>query len=402
MAKPSTAGLHLIAKPIGPVCNLNCVYCFYLEKKALFPPAENYRMSDEVLQAYVRSYLAAQPYPEVEFVWQGGEPTMLGLDFFRRALELQQKHKKDKKVSNCLQTNGVLLNDEWCEFLKKHDFLVGISLDGPEEVHDFYRVNRSRARTFGSVMNGLNLLKKHGVRFNVLACVASETASEPLKTYRFLKENGVGFIQFTPVVERDKEGKLLPWTVEPVAYGDFLSAIFDEWVRQDVGMVFVMNFEWAVNAWVGNPSPVCIFAESCGRSLVIEHNGDVYACDHFVYPPYRLGNVLKDDLGDLARLPAQLSFGAAKAALPDYCRSCQFLFACRGECPKRRFARTPYGGPGLNYLCPGYKKYFQHITKYLNALRQILEKGLPASDIMKAVQGPLVVKLPAEGGNDEN
>jgi len=334
-------------------------------------------MSDEILSAFIRQYIEAQPHPEVEFVWQGGEPTLLGIDFFRRVIELQKQYQKDKTIRNCLQTNGVLLNDEWCEFLRQNEFLVGISLDGPKEVHDLYRLDGTGKGTFDSVLKGLHLLKKHGVEFNVLACVARETAKKPLEVYHFFKAEGVEFVQFTAVVERDAV------SVEPESYGDFLNRIFDEWIRQDVGKVFVMNFDWALNAWVFRQTPICLFSETCGRSLVIEHNGDVYACDHFVYPDHRLGNIMDRHLKDLVELPQQKQFGLAKAELPEYCKNCRYLFACRGECPKRRFGRSPYGGSGLNFLCAGYKKYFQHITRYMNAMREILEQGRPVSDIMK-------------------
>ncbi|MFH1683694.1 MAG: anaerobic sulfatase maturase [Candidatus Margulisiibacteriota bacterium] len=385
MADPSSAGLHVIAKPIGPVCNLNCTYCFYLEKLNLYPQKENFRMSDEVLETFIRQYIEAQPNPEVEFVWQGGEPALLGIDFFNKAVKLQKKYEQDKKIKNCLQTNGVLLNDEWCDFLKKNDFLVGISLDGPEEVHDLYRRDRAGQGTFDSVIRGLRLLKKHGVEFNVLACVARETAKRPREVYQFLKAAGVEYIQFAPIVERDESGKILPWTVEAESYGDFLNKIFDEWAANDVGKIFVMNFEWALNAWVFQKSPVCLFSETCGRSLVIEHNGDVYSCDHFVYPQYLLGNVLKDKLKDLVELPQQKAFGAAKKELLPQCRRCDFLFACRGECPKRK-----------QYLCAGYKKYFLHITQYMNGMRTLLEHNRPVSDIMKSFKGPLFI-VPDKG-----
>jgi len=387
------SGIHVIAKPIGAVCNINCAYCFYLEKRGLFPKNEDFRMSDDVLSAFIRQYIEAQPFPEVEFVWQGGEPTLLGIDFFRRMIKLQKEHKRDKKVRNCLQTNGVLLNDEWCEFLKKHDFLVGISLDGPKEVHDIYRKDSTGKGTFDKAVRGLRLLKKHGVEFNVLASVAKETAKAPLDIYHFLKDEGVKFIQFTPVVEREAgSDKISSFTVGPEMWGDFLIRIFDEWVRNDVGKTFVMNFEWALNAWVKNASPVCIFSENCGRSLVIEHNGDVYSCDHFVHPKYLLGNVLKSPLKDLVEIPAQKVFGEAKSkTLPDPCKKCAFLFACRGECPKRRFVK------GLNYLCPGYKRYFQHIDRYMRTMAQLLSYDRPVSDIMKASNGPPIINLDKKG-----
>jgi uncharacterized protein len=351
----------------------------------------------------------------VEFVWQGGEPTLSGLDFYKRVVELQKPFARTKTITNSLQTNGTLLNDEWCRFLKQHDFMVGISIDGPKEIHDRYRRDRTGKGTFDQAMRGLRLLQKHKVGYNVLASVARETAKRPLDVYRFLREQGVEFIQFAPIVERmpdilsrqhglrlaepaslDKEEEqteVTPWSVSPEEYGDFLIAIYEEWVRHDVGQVFVMNFEWALNAWIGNPSPVCIHAEQCGQSLVIEHNGNVYACDHCVYPEYKLGNILTERLPDLARKSRETGFGVSKeTALPKWCRECKVLAACRGGCPKQRFLMSNYNEPGLHYLCEGYKKFFLHIRKYCHAMTQLLEHGQPASLIMEAVKGPLIIK----------
>ena len=409
-------GIHILAKPIGPACNLNCDYCFYLEKGALFPKNEDFRMSDQVLQAYITKYIAAQPSPEVEFVWQGGEPTLLGLDFFKRVVELQMPFAKTKTIKNSLQTNGTLLTDEWCAFLKKYNFLVGISLDGPREIHDRYRKDKEGRPTFDNVMRGLKLLQKHGVEYNVMACVARDTAYRPLEVYNFFKNEGVEFIQFFPIIERmpdarsqacglrlgmpaalDKEEsnkEVTSWTVEPEIYGDFLSAIFDEWVRNDVGKIFVMNFEWALNAWIGNPSPVCIFAKSCGSSVVLEHNGDVYACDHCVYPQHRLGNILSDNPLKMVEKSLASGFGVSKeTALPRACRECDVLRACQGGCPKHRFLKSYHDEPGLQYMCEGYKKFFLYIRKYLKVMAQLLENGLPVSMVMEAVKGPLVVNL---------
>jgi uncharacterized protein len=409
-------GIHVVAKPIGPACNLNCEYCFYLEKQALFAADEKYRMSDKVLSAFITSYITSQPTPVVEFVWQGGEPTLLGIDFFKRVIELQKPFAGQKTITNSLQTNGTLLTDEWCSFLKKNNFLVGISLDGPKEVHDRYRHDRKGNGSFDQVMRGLHLLQKHKVEYNVLACVARDTAKRPLDIYRFFKEQGVEFIQFTPVVERlsdahgaalglrlagpaalDKEEKqteVTPWSVIPEEYGDFLIAIYEEWVRHDVGTVFVMNFEWVLNAWIGNPSPVCVHAGTCGRSVVIEHNGDVFACDHCVYPQYKLGNIMSDTLPDMVSKSLRSGFGVTKeTALPRWCRDCEVLPACQGGCPKQRFEITCHDEPGLHYLCAGYKKFFLHIRKYLRAMATLLENGLPASRVMDAIKGPLVIKL---------
>ncbi|NLT24555.1 MAG: anaerobic sulfatase maturase [Syntrophorhabdus sp.] len=409
------AGIHVVAKPTGPLCNLNCEYCFYLEKQALFGAGEKYRMSDEVLSRFITSYITSQPTPLVEFVWQGGEPTLTGVDFFKRVIELQRPFVGTKTITHSLQTNGTLLTDEWCAFLKEHDFMVGISLDGPREIHDRYRRDHEGNGTFDRAMRGLRLLQKHRVDYNIMACVAGETAKHPLDVYRFFRNEGVEFIQFTPIVERmpgedskqlglrlagpaslDKEeGEtgVTPWTLVPGEYGDFLISIYEEWVRNDVGRVFVMNFEWALNAWIGNPSPVCVHADRCGRSLVVEHNGDVYACDHSVYPEYKLGNIKTDTLAEMAARSLQSGFGTRKeTALPRWCRECEVLAACRGACPKHRFATTFYGEPGLHYLCEGYRKFFLHIRKYCHAMTQLLENGLPASRIMDAFKGPLVIK----------
>lgn len=408
-------GIHVVAKPVGPVCNLDCAYCFYQEKQSLFGPDEQYRMPDNVLSAFITNYIVNQPTPIVEFVWQGGEPTLLGIDFFERVVELQKPYIEQKTITNSLQTNGTRINDEWCVFLKKHNFMVGISLDGPQDIHDRYRVDRGGKGTFNQVMRGLKLLQEYGVEYNVLTSVARETARRPLDVYNFLKGEGVEFIQFAPIVERlpdavsrqhglrlaapanlDREEinkEVTSWTVIPDEYGDFMIAVYEEWVRHDVGKVFVMNFEWVLNAWIGNPSPVCVHAQQCGGSLVIEHNGDVYACDHFVYPQYRLGNILTDALPALAKQSRQEGFGVKKeTALPLRCRECEVLPACRGGCPKHRFALTVNDEPGLHYLCPGYEKFFLSIRKYLRAMTQLLENDLPVSYIMEAVKGPLLIQ----------
>ena len=408
-------GLHVVAKPIVPMCNLDCEYCFYLEKQALFGTGEKYRMSDKILSSFITNYITSQPTPIVEFVWQGGEPTLLGIDFFKRVIELQRPFARQKTITNSLQTNGTLLTDEWCDFLKKYNFMVGISLDGPKEIHDRYRCDQQGNGTFDRVMQGLKLLQKHKVEYNVLACVARDTAKRPLDVYRFFKDEGVEFIQFTPIVERvpdarlsqlglrlagpaaldkeESETDVTSWSVVPEEYGDFLIAVYEGWVRHDVGKVFVMNFEWALNAWIGNPSPVCIHAEQCGRAVVVEHNGDVYACDHCVYPQYRLGNILSDTLQGMVEKSLWSGFGVAKeTSLPRWCKECEVLAACHGGCPKHRFETTYYDEPGLQYLCAGYKKFFLHIRKYLRAMATLLENGLPASGVMEAIKGPLVIK----------
>jgi len=400
--------VHLMAKPTGPLCNLNCKYCFYLEKEALFPEGEKYRMSDEVLETYIRKTAEYQTVPELLYAWQGGEPTMMGLDFFRKALELEKQYAGGRRLVNTLQTNGTLLDDEWCAFLAENRFLVGLSLDGPEEIHNLHRLDREGNPTFDRVMRSLNLMKKHGVEFNILACVTRESAKHPLEVYRFFKEQGVQFIQFIPIIERmpdnesDRIGLKLgmpaaldesdtanvtPWSVDPEGYGDFLIGVFDEWVRNDVGQVFVMNFEWALSSWMGQVQHTCFFMERCGMAGIIEHNGDVYSCDHFVYPEYRLGNILTDDFGKMFGSEQQHEFGAVKeTSLPKYCRECDVLFACRGECPKHRFLKTPDGEPGLAYLCAGYKKYFHYIGPYLEAIAQTIRMGYEAEKVMGLVR----------------
>jgi len=414
-ASCAAQGLHVVAKPTGPLCNLDCDYCFYLEKQAFYGVEGNFRMPDEVLAAFIRRYVEAQPTPVVEFVWQGGEPTLLGVEFFRRVIQLQRPFASLKTISNVLQTNGTLLDDEWCRFLKQHQFIVGLSLDGPREIHDRYRKDRRGAGSFDAAMGGLKLLQRHGVEYNVMASVARETARRPLEVYRFFKDQGIEFIQFVPIIERlpaaseqdlglslagpaalDREETntaVTPWTVLPEEYGDFLIAIYEEWVRNDVGQTFVMNFEWALNAWLGNPSPVCTHAKQCGRSVVIEHNGDVFSCDHHVYPEYRLGNILSDDLARMVDRSIRSGFGRSKdSSLPRWCHECEVLAACRGGCPKHRFVQSHYDEPGLHYLCAGYRKFFRHIRRYLRAMATLLENGHSASLVMKAVKGPLVIR----------
>jgi uncharacterized protein len=410
----------MMAKPIGPACNLRCTYCFYLEKGALFPDPRNHRMTEEILEAYVRKYIKSQPGREpVAFHWQGGEPTLMGLDFYRRAVELQKTYAGGRRVTNTLQTNGTLLDDDWGRFLSKGKWMVGLSLDGPREVHDRYRSDAQGRGSFDAVMNGLDVLKRHRVEFNVLTSVTRESCADPLLIYRVLKEQGVGFVQFMPIVERlpddaaeelgldlavgirsgerlDGAPDMTPWSVEPEPYGEFLCTIFDEWVRKDVGSFAVMNFEWALANYMGRPAGVCQWMPRCGRSPIIEHNGDVYACDHYVYPGYRLGNILTDDLQEMMQSEGQRCFGEAKLeSLPEHCRQCPVGPGCWGECPKRRFLNTPDGDPGLNYLCAGYKKFFTHVAPHFNAIAQLMQRGEPASRIMD----PETAMMPPPGAS---
>jgi uncharacterized protein len=415
-------GMHVLAKPIGPVCDIACDYCFYLEKRGLFRAGEQFKMPDDVLAAYIRQYVESQPTPVVEFVWHGGEPTLLGVEFFRRVVELQEPFRGLKEIRNSLQTNAMRLDDEWCEFFKANDFFIGVSLDGPKDIHDRYRKDRHGEGTFDRVMAGVRMLQKHGVEFNALACVGRETAKHPLDVYRFFKDASIQYIQFTPIVEREPDAetqaiklwlarpavlgrpepntKVTPWTVEPEAYGDFLIAIYEEWVRKDVSSVFVMNFEWALNAWLGQGSPVCIFSRQCGRAVALEHDGSVYACDHYVYPEYKLGNVLAGNLGQMVEASVANGFGPHKeTTLPRYCRECEVKEACWGGCPKHRFASTPDGEPGLHYLCAGYKKFFKHIRKYLRAFTTLLSNDLPPSTIMQAIDAPLLITKARDRGS---
>ncbi len=398
-----THGFHILTKPIGPICNLDCKYCFYLEKEKLYPGEKQWRMSDAVLEEYVRQYIQSQPGPEVYFAWQGGEPTLLGVDFFRKAVALQKKYAGGRAISNALQTNGTLLDEEWCRFLAGEQFLIGLSIDGPAELHDYYRVDKGQKPTFEKVMRGLELLKRHKVNFNTLTVVHRANSQQPLEVYRFLKSIGSEFLQFIPLVERKEESNDLhfaappdlagegssespvtEWSVEANDYGNFLCAIFDEWVRQDVGKVFVQHFDVALGNWMGLGSSLCVFAEKCGAALAVEHNGDLYSCDHYVYPKYRLGNLMNQSLGEMVQSPQQLKFGSDKSdLLPQYCRRCEVRFACNGECPKHRFIKTPEGEEGLNYLCPAYKKFFNHIDPYMKVMGQLLRSGRGAAEVMR-------------------
>jgi uncharacterized protein len=402
-------GFHVMVKPTGPVCNLDCRYCFYLEKERLYPGASDWTMPDEVLEAFVRDYIAAQDVPVVTFAWQGGEPTLLGLDFFRRVVGLQKRYADGRRIENALQTNGVLLDDEWAAFLAEQSFLVGLSIDGPRQLHDRYRVDRGGAPTFDRVMRGIDVLKRNGAAFNTLTAVHRENARAPLDVYRFLKEAGSGFLQFIPIVERlasasggtsvaaggsssrsnlsepgsAGEGRVTAWSVAPSDWGDFLCAIFDEWLRHDVGRVFVQLFDVALESWYRGEASLCIFSETCGRALAVEHNGDLYSCDHYVFPAFRLGNITATPIGDLVQALAQRQFGEAKRdRLPAYCRRCEVRFACHGECPKNRFLKAPDGEPGLNYLCGGYKRFFAHIDAAMRFMADELAHERAPANVM--------------------
>ena len=403
---PSTGRrFHVMAKPVGALCNLNCAYCYYLSKERLGDGIGNGRMSDEVLDAFVRDYIDGQDSPTVQFAWQGGEPTLLGLDFYRKVVALQAKHcPPGKKILNDLQTNGTLLDEEWCRFLKTHQFLVGLSIDGPRELHDAYRISKNQEPTFDRVVGAHRMLRKHGVPVNTLTVVNSKNVSRPLDVYRFLvrqlKSNRVQFIpcvepksftrtapQFWPAEEMPVLGApaarpgtvdsvVTDWSVDAEEYGAFLCRVFDEWRAKGFGKIFVNLFETLFSQHLGRGTQLCVFGEVCGKATVVEQDGSLYSCDHYVYPEYRLGNIRSSKLADMAFSNRQISFGMAKATtLPQYCRRCSHLSDCWGECPKNRFLRTPDGEPGLNYLCPGLKRFFDHAMPTVNDLVGKTQRG---------------------------
>jgi uncharacterized protein len=380
---------HVMTKPVGAVCNLDCVYCYYLEKEALYPERKGmaFRMPDDVLEAYVRQYLESQPGPEVTFAWQGGEPTLLGVEFFERALELQEHYAQGRSVQNSLQTNGTLLDDRWGEFLARNRFLVGVSVDGPAQVHDKYRVDKGGGRTHAQVLRGIEVLKRHGVEFNLLTTLNANNVKRPLELYRYLRSLGTPYLQFIPVVERHSPTATIAsrQSVPPAAFGDFLCAVFDEWVRQDVGRVFVQFFDSTLATWLTGRASMCVHSEVCGSGLAMEHNGDLYSCDHFVYPEFRLGNILELPMADMVASEGQQAFGLDKRdSLPRYCRECPVRSLCHGDCPKHRFAVTPDGEPGLSYLCPAYKRFFTHSAPAFRAMADLVRRGRPAADVMRA------------------
>lgn len=392
-------GFHVLAKPSGAICNLNCEYCFFLSKESLYP-GSRFRMSDAVLEAYIEQLLAAHRGPEITIAWQGGEPTLMGLDFFARALALVDAHvRPGTRVSHTLQTNGILLDDAWCSFFREHDFLIGLSVDGPKPLHDAYRVDRGGNPTFDRVMRAAQRLRRHDVSFNILCTVHAANSHHPLEVYRFFRDDlGARHLQFIPIVERcsdeaaaeppesrskeprglyRQEGhRVTERSVLPDAWGRFLVTIFDEWFRHDVGDVFVQMFESALASWLGLPPSLCVFAETCGDALALEHNGDLYSCDHYVEPDYLLGNIRERHMLDLVTSEKQRAFGEhKKESLPAYCRSCDVLFACNGECPRNRFASAPDNEPGLNYLCAGYKTFFRHIDPAMHTLADLVRRG---------------------------
>lgn len=381
---------HLLSKPTGAICNLNCSYCFFLSKEQLYPDSP-FRMTDQLLETYIRQLLESHRDQEVTVAWQGGEPTMMRLPFFARSVELVQKHKRpDQRIEYTIQTNGTLLDDEWGAFLKEQDFLVGISIDGPREIHDTYRVDKGGKPTFDRVMAGLDVLNRHEVRWNALTTVHRANEAHGLAVYRFLRDDlGAQFAQFIPIVERASNGpiphgdQVTERSVSPQGYGRFLVEVFEEWVRRDVGRVYVQMFDTSLANWLGVSGALCVHSETCGTAVALEHNGDVYSCDHFVEPDYLLGNIEQTHLLDLVASPRQLAFGHAKRdRLPAQCLSCDVRFACHGGCPKDRFTRTADGEPGLHYLCASYLEFFRHVDRPMRFMASRLRVGGHADDVM--------------------
>ena len=401
---PFARPLYVMLKPVGAACNLACDYCYYLEKGHLYEGTRQL-MSDELLEKFVKEYTASQTMREVLFTWHGGEPLLRPLSFYEKALSLQQKYAGGRHIDNCLQTNGTLLTEEWCRFLHDHHWLVGLSIDGPATFHDAYRKNKQGSPTFDKVMRGIEMLNRYEVEWNAMAVVNDKNADHPLDFYHFFKQIGCHYIQFTPIVERhlphsdgrhlasvrESEGQLTAHSVTPEQWGHFLCTIFDEWVRHDVGDYYIQLFDATLANWVGEPPGVCSLGRTCGHAGVMEYNGDVYPCDHFVFPEYKLGNLNSHTLVEMLYGERQQRFGFAKQAmLPQQCRRCSYLFACNGECPKNRFCKTAEGEPGLNYLCKGYYRFFRHAAPYMDYMKEELESGRAPANIMQALREGLI------------
>ncbi len=396
MASSAPPAFQILVKPTGSRCNLACAYCFYLDKAALYPGSP-LRMSDEVLEAYIRQYLACQQVPEINISWQGGEPTLMGADFFRRSVELVRKYQRPgQRVSYSLQTNGILLDEEWCSFFKQHDFLIGLSMDGPAELHDIYRVDKGGKGSFERVRSAWELLQKHGVAVNILCAVHTANVDHPLKVYQFFRDElGARFLQFIPIVEwlrgeaapgvEAPSALVSPRSVHPEPFGRFLIDIFDEWVHHDVGTVYVQAFDAALACWCRIPAGICVFQETCGLALVLEHNGDLYSCDHFVELSHCLGNILETPLIEMVSSPHQRQFGLDKRErLPIDCQVCEVGFACHGECPRNRFpSELGSREDGLNYLCAGFKLFFHHIDEPMRRMASLLRQGRAPAEIMR-------------------
>ena len=402
IATPFAKPLYVMLKPAGAHCNLACKYCYYLEKNNLYQNFNHHLMSDEMLEQFTREYIEAQTMPQVLFTWHGGEPLMRSIDFYKKALALQKKYAHGKQIDNVIQTNGTLLTDEWCEFFAKNHWLVGISIDGPQEYHDHYRVTPAGKPSWEKVMQGISLLKKHRVEWNAMAVVNAYNAEHPLEFYHFFRDNGCQYLQFTPIVERltehedgrtlasladDREIPLADASVTPQQWGNFLCTIFDDWVRHDVGKTFVEIFDCTLANWMGVLPGICAYSKECGHAGVMEHNGDVYSCDHFVFPEYKLGNIREQSLIDMLYGEKQQAFSRLKhTSLPRQCKECDMEFACHGECPKNRFEKDKYGEPGLNYLCQGYYQYYTHVAPYMDFMKRELLAQRPPANIMNVLK----------------
>lgn len=411
---------NVMVKPTGSLCNLNCTYCYYLEKKNLYPGKNDFKLPEDLLDKFIKDYIESQQVPVVSFVWQGGEPTLLGLEYFEKIVEIQKKYSAGKNIENAFQTNGTRLNDDWCKFFTDNRILVGISVDGEEHNHDHFRKTNSGGPTFKRVMKGVDLLHKNMVEFNTLSVVNSYNVHYASETYRFLKKIGSGFIQFLPAVERIADNKdeknlnlvspaftdnasVTDWSVGAKDFGQFLVTIFNEWVRNDVAKYYVQIFDATLANYVGEMPGICVFSETCGDALVMEHNGDVFSCDHFVYPEYYLGNIKETPLTDLAKSQKQFDFGIDKRnTLPRYCLTCNVRWACHGECPKHRIINTPDGKPGLNYLCEGYKMFFKHVEPYMEFMAKELKAKRAPANVMQWIKNRenQVIKPAAPGRND--
>ena len=402
IATPFAKPLYVMLKPAGAHCNLACKYCYYLEKNNLYQNSHRHLMTDEMLEQFTREYIEAQTMPQVLFTWHGGEPLMRSIDFYKKALALQKKYAHGKQIDNVIQTNGTLLTDEWCEFFAKNHWLVGISIDGPQEYHDHYRVTPAGKPSWEKVMQGISLLKKHRVEWNAMAVVNAYNAEHPLEFYHFFRDNGCQYLQFTPIVERltehedgrtlasladDREIPLTDASVTPQQWGNFLCTIFDDWVRHDVGKTFVEIFDCTLANWMGVLPGICAYSKECGHAGVMEHNGDVYSCDHFVFPEYKLGNIREQSLIDMLYGEKQQAFSRLKhTSLPRQCKECDMEFACHGECPKNRFEKDKYGEPGLNYLCQGYYQYYTHVAPYMDFMKRELLAQRPPANIMNVLK----------------
>ena len=394
---PFAKPLYVMLKPVGSACNWACQYCYYLEKELLYPNNKRSWMSEETLETFIQQYFLAQTQPYVSFTWHGGEPLLRPISFYKKALKLQQKYGKGFYIENSLQTNGTLLTDEWCRFFKENNFLIGLSIDGPATVHDAYRQTLNGKGSFQKVLNGIRFLNKHGVEWNAMAVVNAQNVKDAATFYNFFKSINCHFIQFTPIVERlvpHADGRCLasvneqtqtmsPLSVTPEEWGAFLCNLFDLWIKEDVGTYYIQMFDATLANWVGQTPGLCTLSKSCGHASVMEHNGDVFACDHFVFPEYKRGNIHTQTITEMMYSPEQLQFGKNKwQSLPRQCKECSFLFACYGECPKNRFAIDAYGNKGLNYLCKGYKRFFAHVAPYMQFMKEQLEKELPPADVM--------------------